>query len=242
MHTGNTRPITLPLPVRIVGGLSVLATALLAGRLVWEQTILTWRNGPQMVGFSLVHGSYAPLIFAPIGLLLWIAVLVAVILIALARRRRMARAMWIDLGCSAVVAGVLAVPYGTWQRLFVGHLASGPHAGRFLTAAAGGGDLRLVRALMSHGVRVDATDYYGQTGLHTAASGDHLDVLAFLVEHGVTLDKLDRYGDSALEKAAEQGATQAARFLELQGAHLVRGTAARHEKVVDEMVREAMSK
>src|SRR5580704_14200389 len=49
----------------VLGVIPLIGTALLAGRLIWEQTVWTWERGPQMVGFSLAHGSSAVLLFAP---------------------------------------------------------------------------------------------------------------------------------------------------------------------------------
>src|SRR5438876_5175713 len=47
-----------------LGVIPLIGTALLAGRLIWEQTVWTWERGPQMVGFSLAHGSSAVLLLA----------------------------------------------------------------------------------------------------------------------------------------------------------------------------------
>jgi hypothetical protein len=57
-----------------LGAVPLIGTALLAGRLLWEQTVWTWERGPQMVGFSLAHGSGAVLLMAPFLLAFWVAV------------------------------------------------------------------------------------------------------------------------------------------------------------------------
>jgi hypothetical protein len=46
----------LPQWLRISGVLVFMGSAILAARLIWEQTVWTWERGPQMVGFSLAHG------------------------------------------------------------------------------------------------------------------------------------------------------------------------------------------
>ena len=51
----------------ITGYVLLAAAALFAGRIIYEETILTWNNGPQMVGFALAHGA-AP-VFSIAGLI-----------------------------------------------------------------------------------------------------------------------------------------------------------------------------
>ena len=52
--------------------------ALFAGRIIYEETILTWKNGPQAIGFALLHGAApaAPLIIIAglVGLPGWASV------------------------------------------------------------------------------------------------------------------------------------------------------------------------
>jgi hypothetical protein len=61
---------TLSVPVLILGICAILGSAMLAGRLIWEMTLLTWERGPQMIGFTLAHGAGVLLFFAPVCLLL----------------------------------------------------------------------------------------------------------------------------------------------------------------------------
>jgi hypothetical protein len=237
MHTQNMRrPLSLPVPLTVVGLLTIAAATALALRLVWEQTALSWRDGPQMVGFSIAH-QFPLLLFAPFPLLAWLAVLVVSILTGLARRRRIARGLWVHVACVVFVAMLLALPYGVWQWLFVDRIVSGRHAAAFITDAAVRGDLRLVKALVSRGVEVDAADVDGQTGLHAAAFGNRIDVLEYLISQGADVNVLDRYGDSPLEKALAEGAGQAAALLESRGAHRIRGSDEQRAKASEEIVR-----
>jgi hypothetical protein len=71
-----------------LGVVPFVGTALLTGRLIWEQTVWTWERGPQMVGFSLAHGSYAVLLLAPFLLALWAAVALVLIVVNLFKKRR----------------------------------------------------------------------------------------------------------------------------------------------------------
>jgi len=41
----------------MVGYLLAFGVAVLVGRILYEETILTWTNGPQMVGFAMMHGA-----------------------------------------------------------------------------------------------------------------------------------------------------------------------------------------
>src|SRR5262245_32990809 len=171
----------LPWWLRVSGYLCVISAGFLCGRLVWEQTYLTWRLGPQMVGFSLAHGGGALLLFSPALLILWFLLVVVTVVWALATKRRIARSTWFDLGLATLVGAILIVPYGAWQRLFVDRLVAGPYAGEFMTYAAATGDLRMVQALLAHGASVDVTNRAGQTGLHAAAVANQVGALALLV-------------------------------------------------------------
>jgi hypothetical protein len=230
----------LPWWLRVAGYACVILAGILCGRLVWEQTYLTWRFGPQMVGFSLAHGGAALLLLSPVLLVLWILVIVAAVVRALVTKRLIACSTWFDLAVSVLVIAILAVPYGAWQRLFVNRLVRGPYVGEFMTYAAATGDLSMVRALLAHGAPVDVANRSGKTGLHAAALGNRVDVLKFLVSKKATLDALDRYGDSPLEVAVSDGSMEAVRFLESQGAHQIRGTDAQRQKATKDIVREDM--
>lgn len=80
-------------------------------RLGWEATVLTAREGPQMVGFSLVHGgvpwaiplilSFAGAFWWTCGALIWLAVA------SVLRRRWPQRRDWIQV--AIVAAPVLAL-------------------------------------------------------------------------------------------------------------------------------------
>src|SRR3954467_14957314 len=61
--------------LRLAWWLFYPGTALLAARLVYEQTYLTWKHGPLMVGFALGHGStlfIAGLLLSTLLLHLWV--------------------------------------------------------------------------------------------------------------------------------------------------------------------------
>jgi hypothetical protein len=135
---------------------AICGSAALAGRLVWEETALTWESGPQMLGFSLAHGGGAILFFFPLLLAPWVVVVALLTLRNLARRRATAKQVWVMLALAVTTLAVMALPYGFWQRLFINRLISGSHAGEFFCYAAAAGDLGTVKALVSHGVSVES--------------------------------------------------------------------------------------
>jgi hypothetical protein len=221
----------------IAAGVPVVAvSALLAARLVWEQTLLTWAHGPQMVGFALVHGYLAPLILTPFLLLVWLGLVAACWIHGRLQGRRLGRGE-ASLIAAALISGALPfVPYGAWQRLFAGRLATGPYASEFLIEAAALGDERTVRALLDHGVGVAARNGSGQTALHGAAVGNQPAMIALLADRGAALDVLDASGDSPLQAAVEVPSPDAVRELRARGARQIAGTAERHRKAIEEEV------
>jgi len=56
------RAVGFPKPWTITGYLLFCAAAILVGRIVYEETILTWLSGPQMVRFAMAHGAL-PFVF-----------------------------------------------------------------------------------------------------------------------------------------------------------------------------------
>jgi hypothetical protein len=216
---------------------TICGSAILVARLVWEETALTWRSGPQMLGFSLAHGSGALLFLFPPMLLLWIFASAILIAWHLYKKRRILRQQWLLLGVAAAVLTVMSVPYGFWQRIFADRLIASGRAAEFLTYAAATSDLGTVKALVSRGVPVDANDRTGRTGVHAAAGGGNLKILAYLVAHGANVNALDLYGDSPLELALSNGHTDAAQFLSAHGAKRTRGDEAQRNKATQTIVR-----
>src|SRR5262249_15760811 len=195
-----------------------------------------------MVGFSLVHGSAAPVILALRLVLVWTGILVVFVMAALVKRRRVSSTIWVDLLLSGVVLGTVSVPYGVWQSLFAGRLARGPHVGEFMADAAAMGDLRTVKALLANGAPLDVANHEGKTGGHGAAVGNQVRVLEFLLSRGASVDAINRFGDSPLAEALEAKSKEAADFLAAHGGHEVRGTEAQRAKAVHDIVSEAIAR
>ena len=99
----------------MIGACLAFGSIAWAGRLVWEMTMLTWRDGPQMIGFSLAHT--IPLVFilgslSMTGAMVWCIWVGGALVL---RRRRLSKSDWIILlGASASVIAV-SIPYTAWQ-------------------------------------------------------------------------------------------------------------------------------
>jgi hypothetical protein len=220
-----------------LGVVPLIGTALLAGRLIWEQTVWTWERGPQRVGFSLAHGSGAVLLLAPFLLAFWVAVGGVLIVIDFVKKRRTGTPTWAAVGLAVLLFGLLSVPGGVWQRLFIRQMASSPRAGDLLVYAAYDRDFRLVTAMLSHGVSIRATDRSEwRTALHAAAIAGDLRTIQFLVSSGADVNALDRDGDNPAEVAASRGHQECAAFLQEHGGKRISGDEAQHQKAIHDKV------
>lgn len=189
-----------------IGIVLLVSTFLLVVRLVWEQTYLSWQNGPQMVGFSLLHGHFFFLFFSPVLLAVWLAAALMATLVAEWKKKRVSPVRWITILLSALLLGSLFIPYSLWQRAFVGQIAESPQAVAFLNQAADVGDVELVEALLLHGVSVNSSlPYDHRTPLHAAAVAGQTHMVEFLIASGADVNALDRTGHSplALAESAE---------------------------------------
>ena len=221
-----------------VGWLFVLPTLWLAGRLVWEQTVWTWRGGLQMVGFSLMHAE-AGLALVLFGSLILGCVWLLLVLVFGVRCRSLGGYSTVAPVLLFLIAwGLIETPYGFWQRLFVGKLAAGNYPAQFTIDAAARGDITTLKAFLDQGVNIDAGDRMGATPLHGAAVAGQVDVARYLVERGANVNALNRSGDSPLEQAQSQKHEEVSRILIAHGGQQIRGSEEQHQKAVEEYVRE----
>lgn len=194
-------------------------TALLAARLVYEQTYLTWKHGPLMVGFALAHGSTllsTGLLLSTVLLHVWVVVCG----VALLRQRiRASRGHTLRVAVAVATIAVIYVPYSTWKAAVMAIGGSGGHESAFLVDAAARGDLDLVRKLLVKGAQVDAQDSDGDTALKAAAVAGKREVLRFLIEKGADPNKRAGILESTpLICAAEMGHADIVQLLLAQGA------------------------
>ena len=229
----------LPLWLTISGTTLFIGSALLAARLIWEQTVWTWERGPQMVGFSLAHDYGAILFIFPFLLILWTAVVAVLTVRSLIKKNEIETRRWLVLGLVVALFVLMAVPEGFWQRVFVSHMAASPRAGDLLVYAAYRRDLGTVKALISHGVPIDSAEHGDwRTAVHAAAVANDVPALGYLISAGANVNALDRAGDSPLEIAMSRGQEKSAQFLTAHGAKRIRGDDAQHQKAINDKVRE----
>jgi hypothetical protein len=202
-----------------IGYVVCTLSALFVGRITYEETLLTWRNGPQMVGFALAHGG-VPLILVGglIGLpcgSLWL--LVSLILL-FRRKFRVQVFDWLPMVLFPFLAVTLFIPYETWEELLVRTEGPGNYGGEFLVQAAAQDDLRFVRLLLSKGCDINF-ETGGTTPLSGASNGGHVKMVKFLISKGAELNRRNGLtGESALMSAAEMGQAKTVDVLLSSGA------------------------
>src|SRR5579875_2113798 len=217
-------PKSLPTQLFFLGAVATLGSAVLVVRLIWEMTALTWRDGPQMVGYSLAHGYGAILFFFPLALVICLLISLGLISFWKIKRRSIARRTWISVAAAALTLAILAIPPTFWDTLFVGKLARSPHAAEFLVYAAATGESAVVHGLVTRGVPINAIDREGETALHTAAATGQTQMVSYLLKRGAPIDMLDLYGDSPLERASASHQTAVVQLLSARGAKDIKGT------------------
>jgi hypothetical protein len=210
----------LPKPLVVFLAVTGFGAAWLAGRLVWEQTVLSWRHGPQMVGFTLTHaemGTFLVLATASLLFMAALAVVVVLTVVALWRKQRVPMARWVLLATSVALLCVPSISYTTWQRLFVSRFVASAHAPDFITYAAAVGNLATVQAFLDRGVDVNARNRDGSTALHAAAVQGQVAVLRSLLEHGADPRIRNDFGHTALDDARSMKREEAVRLLMRHG-------------------------
>lgn len=206
------------------GALFLILGVVLAVRITWEETSLTWQQGPQMIGFSLAHGYCAPLLAAPIFLALWLAVTIIFAIVDRVKKFAANRAMLTLIAVSTLTLGILSLPETFWQWTFIHSFSASPHAGDLMTYDAAQGAVRTVRGYLDRGVPIETRNYEGSTAAFTAAAGGSVAVLELLAERKANLNATNSYGDSPLEAAIGNKHHEAAKFLRDHGARQIAGT------------------
>ena len=133
----------LPKVLSISGWTVSIPCVLYALRLIWEQTLLTWQNGPQMVGFALSHSGLI-LIFE-IGRLAAIIWLVVYFLLAIIKRTTGTYVTYAPALIITISLLLLMAPYSTWKHIFSSQLANSSHAADFMINAASSNDVVLMK-------------------------------------------------------------------------------------------------
>ena len=155
MGSAGKEPSNAPV-FSVVGWAVFAALAPSSLRLAYEQTLLTWSEGPQMVGFTMAHVFPLLLLLGIAGFLgysTWLLVLY-VKLIRNWRKKQtpLPRAILMQGLAIGTAVVVQAIPYGTWMTATVIVAGPGQHGPAFLSYAADDGDTSLVNLLLNRGV------------------------------------------------------------------------------------------
>jgi hypothetical protein len=204
----------------VTGYLLLGAAGVFVGRIVYEETILTWLRGPQMVGFAMMHGALPLLLLAGIvgllGGLLWVAVSVVLLI---RRKFRVPVTDWIPMALLLLLAVPLAIPYETWEEFMVRIAGPGSHGSDFLVQAAVQDKRRFVTLLLREGYDINYEEEGGVTPLSGASVQGHEGMVSFLVSRGADVNRKDHLvGETALMAAAEMGQLGTAKVLLEDGA------------------------
>jgi hypothetical protein len=210
--------------------------------MLWEETSLTIREGPQMLGFSLAHGPGAILFLAPVTLVLWLLIAVVVLAVCLWRRRSLSKRYWSTLAVAILVLGTLSIPPEFWQWLMIGTFSASPHASDLMISDAAEGDVRTVRGYLEHGIPLTAKNYEGSTAAFAAAAGGSLPMIEMLAAKGADLNATNLYGDSPLEAASQNKHASVVAFLKAHGALQIRGTPEQREAASQSIVRKEIAR
>lgn len=203
---------------RIAGYVVFAMAAVLVARILYEETLLTWSRGPQMVGFALAHGAFPWILLAGIvgvpGSAAW---LLGSALYMAWKKIRPPLVDSILLAANLALLGLLFVPYAIWEEVDV-HLG-GPsgNPGMFLFDAAGHGNARLAKYLLASGVDVNRETGIG-TPLSAAVVSGHLEMVRFLLSRGAQVNYQNQFGNTVLMNAADSGQLEAAKILIGNGA------------------------
>jgi hypothetical protein len=209
--TSEQRPLT---NLAIPGIVLTVPAALFAARIVWEETFLTIREGPQMIGFAIAH--IFPIAFlAPLPLMLWLVIAIVSASVALVRRRIPSMLFWITFAAAVSVTCSILLPQQFWQWTFTGSFVKGGHAADLMAEDAAEGYTRTVRAFLNHGLDSSAA-------MNAAAIGGHVPVLQLLVSRGANVNTVNRSGYSPLADAIDAKRDSSVAYLKAQGAREIR--------------------
>lgn len=142
-----------------------------------------------------------------------------------------------DAACALAVLGLLSIPQGFWNTVFVGRLAHGPHAATQLVYSAGCGEKRIVDGLLKRGVPVNATNHEGSTALHYAAGAGETQIVADLIDSGANVNAINLWGNSPLHNALANHQTATAQLLTVHGAKDIQGDEQQRDRAAHEIVR-----
>lgn len=194
-------------PLLVSGVVILLASSPFLARILYEEVILTYEQGPQMLGFSMMHIMPTVMILGILSLIalhIWILIAIAEIACAAWKHQRVRRAVEFVLAVALLSVLLAYIPYGWWRFLLFQTVGPGKHGGSQLSFAAVSDELYNVRALVGYGIRVDALEDGGTTALMSASAAGHLHIVKYLVSAGASVN----YQESSLGRNALMDAVE----------------------------------
>jgi hypothetical protein len=179
-----------PSRLTIFGCVSLVAVTPFAIRYVYEETVLTWRYGWQMVGFSVSHLYPGFMLLGIVGIICAHVFLLVWLVRAIVRRIRGQRMSRRSIAIATVVAAVIGlfyVPYAGWMMLMVEIGGPGPNGNSYLSYATALHHPTLAKILINKGVPVDAP-YGERTPLNGACVVKDERMARYLISRGAKMN------------------------------------------------------
>ena len=215
--TGMPKYDAAPRWVHILVVTALPGAAAFALRLMYEQTVMTWRDGEQMVGFALEHAYvflFLPMILSFVVAHVGLACVLSVSIARWLRGLPTPKWNWVPVVALLVFTGLVYVPYDVWMTTTIRLAGPGLHGASFLMLAAADGKLPLAKALIAKGVSPN-TMAGGSTALDVACSSRNLDVAKFLLQKGAEISRAPDCTNVALvSRSGWAGVNRGGRALE----------------------------
>jgi hypothetical protein len=213
--------IAFPKPWTITGYILLAMAAVFVGGIVYQETILTWTNGPQGLGFGNVHTGTAIFFFLAafivlVGTSVW---MIGSLVLLFRRKFRTTNVDWAPIILLITLVLMLFIPYDRWEELTVRIAGPGPRGSDLMLHAAVQGNQRLVAYFVRKGYDINYENDGGATPLSAASVGGDSRMVGFLISEGADVNRKDRLiGETPLMAASEMGKLETVSALLRSGA------------------------
>ena len=189
---------------------------------IYELTYLTWKNGTQNIGFTLVHNYSTLFFFFILSLLTLCLWLVIVFLWSLINFKLVAfsKKLILSFGLSVTIVLLYMLPEGFYQRTTVRLLGNGDHTVDIFIDSAAKGDIKSIKFYLRNGVDVNSQNKEGRTALMAASVENKKEVINLLIDKGADINKRDHFHHTSLKDAVYGGHIEIARLLINKGADI----------------------
>lgn len=209
----NQKKVPLHPILTATGILLIPGSVWLTWKLIYEDTILTWERGPQMVGFTLVHQNFAFFLIGVGSLILAHVWLITLAIQWIRSRRQMGIENWIIGGFLLIGLIPNYIPGNVWRLGMIKLYGPGPHGGELLIECAAFGDVKTVQELIKQGVDVNVKGIGDTTPLLAACVDGNAKTVEVLISNGADINTKDITGGTALMGAAENNTPDVIRVL-----------------------------